>query len=113
MNVICADKTGTLTLNKMTVTVLYTWDEVVNIEDIEARDQSNLSYSGRSALSELASSPPIHMLLKIGSLCNNAHISDESHCLPTEIALLELNKRMGVIDDRAVRECVLSLTLFF
>lgn len=75
--VICTDKTGTLTQNKMTVTKLYTYDNVLNIEKIN---------SGKIP-SEIIN----NMVL-----CNNSTIEiEETFGEPTEKALFDVAVKLG------------------
>ncbi|MDD3839374.1 MAG: calcium-transporting P-type ATPase, PMR1-type [Clostridia bacterium] len=79
-SVICSDKTGTLTQNKMTVTAAYIYD--TPMEDInEIRIQDKLQ----------------KLLLDIGLLCNDASIQAEPVGDPTEIALLDLAYKKGLV----------------
>ncbi len=73
-NVICTDKTGTLTMNKMTVTEMRTF--------------------GKKPLS----STDRKMLLTCGVLCNNAEITADGQEIgdPTEAALLNAARKEGV-----------------
>eukprot|EP00833_Pecoramyces_ruminatium_P002748 jgi/Orpsp1_1/1176780/evm.model.c7180000058963.1 len=92
VNVICVDKTGTLTMNKMTVTKVYTaaQDELI---DIEGKSYENLPQS--------IFHPAIKILIRIGNLCNNAHISNGEHLgQPTEVALLEFGNLLNIRDER-------------
>ncbi|KAG4105484.1 PMR1-type calcium-transporting P-type ATPase [Neocallimastix lanati (nom. inval.)] len=94
VNVICVDKTGTLTMNKMTVTKVYTaaQDELI---DIEGKSYENLPQS--------IFHPAVKILSRIGNLCNNAHISNGEHLgQPTEVALLEFGNLLNIRDERPV-----------
>lgn len=72
-NVICTDKTGTLTANKMTVTEIYT----------DFHSSNGISANNTAA----------KMLFTCGALCNN---SDGVNGDPTEIALINSAKKAGV-----------------
>ncbi|ORX83353.1 PMR1-type calcium-transporting P-type ATPase [Anaeromyces robustus] len=92
VNVICVDKTGTLTMNKMTVTKVYTaaQDELIDIEGKKNED-----------LPQSIHHNAIKILIRIGNLCNNAHISNGEHLgQPTEVALLEFGNLLNIRDER-------------
>ena len=78
VSVICSDKTGTLTQNKMKVMELFLNNEVIKPEMLDVKDHSH------------------DVLLKSCLLCNNA-VSNGSTQIgdPTEIALLDLFDRYG------------------
>ena len=77
--VICADKTGTLTLNKMTVTKLYINGAAISAENKLKKDKAT------------------ELLFNIGVLCNNAKLDHKtSFGDPTEIALLEIAANYGM-----------------
>lgn len=81
VSVICSDKTGTLTQNKMKVMEVFLNNEVIKPEMLDVKDHSH------------------DVLLKSCLLCNNA-VSNGSTQIgdPTEIALLDLFDRYGEKD---------------
>ncbi|KAJ3109443.1 High affinity Ca2+/Mn2+ P-type ATPase-like protein [Phlyctochytrium planicorne] len=86
VNVICADKTGTLTLNKMAATQVFTFPNRTQVvEEATGRD-----------------SDALRQLVRIGAFCNNAEFDETGKAVgqPTEVALLELGRRCNCIDDR-------------
>lgn len=81
VNVICSDKTGTLTMNKMTVTQVYTTDGLLNVED---------HTTGKV-------SPEAELLAKGMILCSDATLHQgEATGDPTEVALLALGDNIGI-----------------
>ncbi|CAG8496719.1 4634_t:CDS:10, partial [Racocetra fulgida] len=87
VNVICVDKTGTLTENVMTVTKIFTLDEET-IFDLEHGLPSKTTVAMRE-------------VLKIGGLCNNAKIDDEGKKFgqATDVALLDCLIKMNLEDE--------------
>nr|CUU99269.1 hypothetical transcript [Hymenolepis microstoma] len=103
VNVICADKTGTMTKNEMTVTCIVTGGlERANVtgvgyNPINGEVTLEHSNSRNSALTH----PNLRRLVEIGYLCNNSSLKGGIlHGQPTEGALLCLGAKMQIFDPR-------------
>ena len=73
VSVICSDKTGTLTQNKMTPQTIYFYNHLMKISELDNRHHDH------------------SVLLKSCLLCNNAVINGEQRIgYPTELALIDL-----------------------
>ena len=102
VDVICTDKTGTLTRGQMTVSRLWVNDAVIDVDTAHegsgAVDNIDTTRDDGGAVeSELQ--PPVErddLLVRIGVLCNDSTLEDGD---PTEQALLELADRRGVDID--------------
>lgn len=107
-SVVCTDKTGTLTTNKMTVKVIVTANSILssssNIE-LKERAVEGVSYDPIGAISDYTSdvmkSPMIKMFSLICSLCNDAQIEFKDGIYerigePTEAALKVLVEKLGI-----------------
>ncbi|MEM0231186.1 MAG: calcium-translocating P-type ATPase, SERCA-type [Candidatus Woesearchaeota archaeon] len=94
VNVICTDKTGTLTCNEMTVKKIFVDGKVAEV--------SGEGYSTAGKISE--SSKDTQLLLKIGVLCNDADIENGINGDPTEIALLVSGAKLGLSKRELSRE---------
>lgn len=92
VNVVCSDKTGTLTMNHMTVTKIFTPNKTMS---------SPFPKSG----SREDKDGNVKRLLKIGNLCNNAQEKDNSIVgQATDVALIELLGEFGETDERETYE---------
>lgn len=68
--VICSDKTGTLTQNKMTVTRIWTDGKLVHVSGSGYAPEGSFTHQGREI--NPSDHQPLRRLLEISVLCNNA-----------------------------------------
>jgi len=97
-SIICADKTGTLTENKMTVStlVLIPSDGVMPVQwDPDAEPPFS---SENDAITDESLRNGIADMLTIGMLCNNAQVSEDGDAVgdPMEVALLQAGQGVGL-----------------
>jgi len=85
VDVVCTDKTGTLTKGQMTVSKLWVNDAVIDV------DSADTDADVRADRTEL--------LLRIGALCNDSTLEDDGGD-PTELALLEAADGRGFDANR-------------
>lgn len=96
VNVICSDKTGTITKNEMTVTVIITSDGyMADVTGAGYNDQGEISIRECNSI-EMAKES-ITNLLEAGVVCNNAIIQNATLLgQPTEGALLAVGMKCGL-----------------
>ena len=110
VTVICSDKTGTLTLNRMTVTALDIANHSIELE--QRADETGFTLQPRGDVPPAGVQPTLDLLLIAGALCNDAVLSrnmehgDRYHSVgdPTEGALVLAAACTGIIKsdlDRA------------
>lgn len=84
-DVICSDKTGTLTKGEMTVQKLYVAGKIYDVSGVGYETKGKFSLSGKDVSAE-----PLVALLATGAFCNNATLGQKGRIIgePTEAALL-------------------------
>ena len=88
VSVICSDKTGTLTQNKMTVEDYYVHGRRIKAENIDLQNQGE------------------RQLLRCSMLCNDSSIADGREIGdPTETALINLGRKLGASYEAERESC--------
>lgn len=100
VDTICSDKTGTLTQNEMTVTRIYTNDELYQVSGIGYKTEGEIQlFTPNKKNKDRSGSTSLNRLLEIAALCNEAKLVEkEDHTWsvlgdPTEGALLSLSAK--------------------
>jgi len=96
IDVICTDKTGTLTKNEMTVKKIYSDFSVLEVEGTGYSTEGRILKDGKEA-------EGLDTLFEIAVLCNDANLNGRVIGDPTEGALLVAAAKHGV-DYRQLRE---------
>jgi sodium/potassium-transporting ATPase subunit alpha len=100
--VICSDKTGTLTENRMTVTEVYVDGRRIEVSGTGYRPEGSFFLEGRELSSvEVSEGAALSRLLECASVCNNAQIEMEGSDYrvvgdATEGALRALAEKAGI-----------------
>ncbi len=110
VTIICSDKTGTLTMNRMAVTALDIANHSIELE--QCSDETGLILQPRGELPSPGAQPALDLLLISGALCNDAVLSPDKNLReryravgdPTEGALVLAAACTGILKpdlDRA------------
>lgn len=102
-NVICTDKTGTLTTNQMSVRKIWINRKVIEVSGTGYEPVGSFQNSGKEISSESLSEDNFELFIKTGTLCNTAKLVSPSQTQnywsiigdPTEGALLTLAGKAG------------------
>lgn len=91
--VICSDKTGTLTENKMKVTAFYDMNNIIELRDENKNMQMNNYLLNKNAAFDY--------MIKVMALCNTCSaLSDAVIGDPTEVALVEFAADCGIYKNK-------------
>jgi len=103
--VICSDKTGTLTLNEMTVQRLFVDGRWIEVTGEGYIPQGEFRRDGQPV--DPQTQPPLNLMLRIGALCNDSFLTrrDNNECCdiygdPTEGALLVAATKAGLEKEK-------------
>ncbi|MEW6141920.1 MAG: HAD-IC family P-type ATPase [Chloroflexota bacterium] len=101
--VICSDKTGTLTLNQMTVKRFWMDDRWIDVTGEGYLPHGEFRQDGMEI--KVAEDEALSLVLKLGMLCNDALLTGDKECCsilgdPTEGALVVAAAKAGLIKER-------------
>jgi len=102
-NVICTDKTGTLTTNQMSVKKIWINDKVIEVTGSGYEPRGSFNFKGNTLVSDSLKTDNLDLLMRTASLCNTAKLVAPSETQnywsiigdPTEGALLTLAQKAG------------------
>jgi magnesium-transporting ATPase (P-type) len=101
-SVICSDKTGTLTENRMTVTRVYAGGRTYEVSGTGYDIEGDFQFEGRAV--PPGDQPALLQLLNCGFYCNNAHLSGTGGTGdPTELALRISGAKAELVVDGVQR----------
>lgn len=93
-DVVCSDKTGTLTKGEMTVRQLFTGGDLFELSGSGYETKGDLLFGGK----KVAANKDVLRLCEVGLLCNNSALKDD-HVMgdPTEGSLLVSAAKVGLV----------------
>ena len=105
-NIICTDKTGTLTKNEMTVRKLYVNGKIIDVTGEGYIPKGYFHVQGKKV--DPLKDKHMHLLLHIGALCNGANLYEEDGRWkitgdPTEAALIVLAAKAGLLKETMLK----------
>nr|MBI4156600.1 calcium-translocating P-type ATPase, SERCA-type [Candidatus Woesearchaeota archaeon] len=100
-DVICVDKTGTLTKNQMTVKKIYANDKVIDVSGSGYITKGDFFCENKKI-----DPKELELLLTIGTLCNDTQVNQEIVGDPTEAALIVSCEKAGLKKDDLEKEYV-------
>lgn len=118
-NVICTDKTGTLTTNQMSVSRIWINNKIIEVTGSGYEPSGSFNFQGEELLVDALKNDNIDLLMRTASLCNTAKLvgpdGDQNYWSiigdPTEGALLTLAKKAG-FDIEKFRQDYLTVKRF-
>jgi magnesium-transporting ATPase (P-type) len=112
-NVICTDKTGTLTTNQMSVKKIWLNNKVIEVTGSGYEPVGSFLFTGNTSAAEAFDDDRLELLIQTATLCNTAKLvapSAEQNYWniigdPTEGALLVLAKKAGFDFEKHRMDC--------
>jgi Ca2+-transporting ATPase len=95
-NIICTDKTGTLTENQMTVTTVHTPGQEIEVTGLGMEQDGGFFRNDQKL--DPVEAPILYRALEVGVLCNNASINAKQEAVgdPVDAALLVSGIKAGI-----------------
>ncbi|MCX5633537.1 MAG: HAD-IC family P-type ATPase [Phycisphaerae bacterium] len=112
-NVICTDKTGTLTTNEMSVRKIWINNKIIEVSGSGYEPKGTFSFRGNAISADALKNNDLNLLFRIAVLCNTAKLVSPSESQnywsiigdPTEGALLALAQKAGFDCERYRKNC--------
>ncbi len=113
-NVICTDKTGTLTTNQMSVKKIWINNKVIEVSGAGYEPNGSFNFEEKTLLPDSLKNDNLDLLMRTASLCNTAKLVPPGGTQnywsiigdPTEGALLTLAQKGGFDIERERQDCL-------